>query len=123
MVFTALDWHEEIPSRVDGAHQLLVKSENAGEVALRDEIDRAQWVWRAGFEQDERWSAVENLPCLLTGFSQCYAVYLQYVDAAGEQFNGRRLQVSTYFSSIKVRERGCISTSITSGSCTFRSLG
>src|SRR6516162_5615669 len=37
MVFTGLDWHEEITSAVDGAHPLSVNSEIASEVAVRDE--------------------------------------------------------------------------------------
>jgi hypothetical protein len=40
MVFTGLDWHEEIPSTTDGTHPLSVNSENAGEVAVRDDIDQ-----------------------------------------------------------------------------------
>ncbi len=39
VVFTRLDWHEEIPSTVDSTLPRFVKSENAGEVAVRDKID------------------------------------------------------------------------------------
>jgi hypothetical protein len=39
VVFTGIDCHEEIPSTVDGTLPLFVKSENAGEVAVRDKID------------------------------------------------------------------------------------
>src|SRR6516225_11928418 len=48
MMFTGLDWHEEIPSTVDGTHPLFVKSENAGEVAVRDEIDQRLAIFRRG---------------------------------------------------------------------------
>src|SRR5215472_3155693 len=48
MVFTELDWHEEIPSTVDGTHPLFVNSENAGEVAVRYEIDQRLAIFRRG---------------------------------------------------------------------------
>src|SRR5215469_11733737 len=46
MVFTRLDWHEEIPSTVNGTLPLFIKSEDAGKVALRDEIDQRLAVFR-----------------------------------------------------------------------------
>jgi hypothetical protein len=36
MVFTGVDWDEEILSTVDCTHPLFIKSENAGEVAVCD---------------------------------------------------------------------------------------
>src|SRR5215469_471123 len=46
MVFTRVDWHEEIPSTISGTHPLFVKSERGGEVAVRDEIDQRLTVFR-----------------------------------------------------------------------------
>src|SRR5208282_3801386 len=48
MVFTGVDWHEEIPSTVDGTHPHFIKSENAGEVAIRDDIDQRLAIFRRG---------------------------------------------------------------------------
>src|SRR5215469_16023686 len=48
MVFTRVDWHEEIPSTINGTHPLFVKSERGGEVAVSDEIDQRLAVFRRG---------------------------------------------------------------------------
>jgi hypothetical protein len=40
MVLTGVDWHEEIPCIIGGTHPFFVNSKNAGEVAVRDEIDQ-----------------------------------------------------------------------------------
>src|SRR6516164_1993416 len=52
MVFTGVDWHEEIrctiDSTTDGTHPLFVKSENCGEVAVRNDIDQRLAIFRRG---------------------------------------------------------------------------
>lgn len=44
MMFTGVDWHEEIrsalDSTIDGTHPLFVKSEKCGEVVVRNDIDQ-----------------------------------------------------------------------------------
>ena len=49
MVFTGVDWHEEIPGIVDGTHPHFVKSENASEVAVRNEIDQSPAIFLRGY--------------------------------------------------------------------------
>src|SRR5215469_2205389 len=52
MMVTGVDWHEEIrctiDSTTDGTHPLFVKSENAGEVAVRDDVDQRLAIFRRG---------------------------------------------------------------------------
>src|SRR5215472_11195476 len=48
MMFTGVDRHEEVPSTVDGTYPLFVKSENAREVAVGDEIDQRLALFRHG---------------------------------------------------------------------------
>src|SRR5215471_13316382 len=52
MMVTGVDWHEEIrctiDSTTDGTHPLFVKSENCGEVAVRDDINQRLAIFRRG---------------------------------------------------------------------------
>src|SRR5580704_13919414 len=48
MMFTRVDWHEEILSTIDGTHPLFIKSERCGEVAVRNDIDQRLAIFRRG---------------------------------------------------------------------------
>jgi hypothetical protein len=70
MVFTGIDWHNEIPSTVDGTHALSVNSERAGEVAVRNEIDQGLASFGMGAEYCDSSDFTSN-------FASCVYAWLQ----------------------------------------------